>query len=134
MKDRLSGRLPYLNITVVCNMSALGKRTRWLMEVGSAVLAKTDTNRDRRNVRLGQQQTSWLMVQRGSRIRSGSCAELILTTCGSGHVPFKSPESGEPFFDTHYCRVVVTIECPEVDAGESFAPNAANVHSRANRK
>jgi hypothetical protein len=34
-------------------------------------------------------------------------------------------------FDTHYCRVVVTIGCPQVGA---FTPNAANVYPRSKRK
>jgi len=48
--------------------------------------------------------------------------------------PVHAFHGGEPFFDTHYCRVMVTIECSQGDPGKSFAPNAANVHSRAKRK
>ena len=110
------------------------ERTRWLMEVVSAVIPKTDTNRDRRNVRFGPTAdivadgSTWITHPLGivrlvdlDHLRQQPCAVQI-------------PESGEPFFDTHYCRVVVTIECSQGDPGKSFAPNAANVHSRAKRK
>ena len=55
VNDRDSCTLPMLHRAVASRRTVdMGhERMRWLMEVVSAVIPKTDTNRDRRNVRFG---------------------------------------------------------------------------------